>query len=82
MRTLLAAAALLAAVSAPQTVVAVEYPWCAMYGDAHGGINCGFVSLAQCNATISGNGGTCQPNPFYAGRVSDQPAPRRSKRSQ
>ena len=73
MRILFAAATLLLAASMPNTASAVEYPWCALYGDSHGGINCGFTSLEQCRATIAGNGGICQPNPSYAGRVSTQP---------
>ncbi len=65
MRRVLAAMALLAVVGASDRAAAAEYPWCALYGDSHGGINCGFVSLAQCRAAISGNGGTCQPNPAF-----------------
>ena len=36
---------------------AQNYPWCAQYsGRALGGAqNCGFVSFAQCMATVSGN---------------------------
>jgi hypothetical protein len=46
------------------------YPWCAVYG-AYAGSNCGFVTLEQCMATVSGIGGSCEPNQFYTGR----PAP-------
>jgi hypothetical protein len=42
---------------------AQTYPWCAQYA-IMGSINCGFVSLEQCNAALSGNGGYCAPNPF------------------
>lgn len=54
----------------PQAIVtanaSVEYPWCAVYSEAIvGATNCGFTTLAQCRATISGVGGTCQPNPAY-----------------
>jgi len=41
------------------------YPWCAQYGSAVGGRNCGFESLAQCRATISGIGGYCERNTMY-----------------
>jgi hypothetical protein len=37
--------------------------WCANYGTGPG-MNCGFYSYQQCMATISGIGGSCQPNPF------------------
>jgi hypothetical protein len=41
------------------------YKWCAIY--RVGGSNCGFVTLEQCRATVSGIGGDCQPNQFYTG---------------
>ena len=47
----------------------VIYPWCADYGGGgkggYGASSCGFVSFHQCLATLSGNGGTCSPNPWY-----------------
>ena len=46
------------------------YRWCAEYagGDiGSGGSNCYFVTLEQCRATISGNGGFCTQNQFYTG---------------
>ena len=45
------------------------YRWCAEYGAGHGGRNCGFVTLQQCRAAISGdNRAVCIPNPFFDGR--------------
>lgn len=42
------------------------YPWCANYGgDASGASNCGFLTLEQCRATVSGIGGFCEHNQFY-----------------
>jgi hypothetical protein len=43
------------------------YPWCAEYNgdDGPGGVNCGFETLAQCRATISGIGGNCYENPAF-----------------
>ena len=40
----------------------IEYPWCAQYtgGEEGGGRNCGFSTLEQCRATISGIGGSCE----------------------
>jgi len=44
------------------------YRWCAEYGGGRGGgTNCYFVTLAQCRAAVSGNGGFCRPNNFYTG---------------
>ena len=44
---------------------AQNYPWCAQYGTGMGGMNCGFVSFAQCMATVSGIGGFCIVNTQY-----------------
>jgi len=40
--------------------------WCAVYSGT-GGTNCGFYTIEQCRATVSGIGGFCQPNQFYTG---------------
>lgn len=78
---------LLMAVLAPSTTSAHEkpydpYPWCAVYGGFDfSGINCGFLTLEQCRATISGVGGNCEPNQFYNPRRSPQRHHRRKGRS-
>jgi len=42
------------------------YPWCAVYGGSFSGAsNCGFKTIQQCMATVSGIGGSCEPNQFY-----------------
>lgn len=71
---LLAAGAL---VSAPKPAAAeIIYPWCAVYSERTvGATNCGFSTLAQCRATISGVGGWCVENPEY--RPASQPRPKR-----
>ncbi len=65
-------ALLLAAFTAPALLAPsaaranIEYPWCAVYGgDMGGASNCGFSTIAQCMATVSGIGGSCEPNQFY-----------------
>jgi hypothetical protein len=57
------------------------YRWCAVYGGDRGGGggNCGFVTLEQCRATISGIGGFCRENLFYTGSQ-DRPIKRIPKR--
>ena len=70
--------------SAPTPAAALEkydpYPWCAVYGDNEGagGTNCGFLTIEQCRATVSGIGGSCEPNQFYnprpAARARKKPA--------
>jgi Protein of unknown function (DUF3551) len=41
------------------TAFADPYKWCAV--ESGGGTNCGFVTIEQCRATISGSGGSCEP---------------------
>ena len=56
------------------------YPWCAQYGGRDGGRNCGFVSYAQCMATVSGIGGFCERNSFYTGPGTPARRPRKAPR--
>jgi hypothetical protein len=75
---LVAAGAIAAMAALPQPARAeIEYPWCAEYGGHDGGAeNCGFETLEQCRATVSGIGGFCQRNLRY-----NEPAnPARHKR--
>jgi hypothetical protein len=44
----------------------ITYPWCASY-PLDLGNNCGFVSLEQCRASITGLGGQCYPNGVHRG---------------
>jgi hypothetical protein len=44
---------------------ATTYPWCGHYMMQNGPQNCGFTTLAQCQATVSGIGGFCAANPSY-----------------
>jgi hypothetical protein len=37
--------------------------YCAYSGGAEGNENCGYNSLRQCLAAVSGVGGACRPNP-------------------
>jgi len=41
-------------------VNADPYKWCAVNGSG-GGINCGFATIEQCRASVSGQGGSCEP---------------------
>jgi hypothetical protein len=72
----IAAVAMLVSASAYAQKPYDPYRWCAVYGGRGGGAtNCGFITLAQCRATVSGIGGFCEPNQFYNPEKS-----RRSKR--
>jgi hypothetical protein len=66
------------AVFTPTAGQADPYQWCAYYAGRGGGngSNCGFVTLEQCRAAISGVGGSCERNQFYTG-----PGERRAKRA-
>jgi hypothetical protein len=58
----------------------IEYPWCAQYsGRGGGGRNCGFSTIEQCRATVSGIGGFCEPNLFYPGAASDSSQSKRKR---
>ena len=79
-RIAIAALALTAAGSMFDRAQADPYRWCADYGGDRGGINCYFVTLEQCRATVSGAGGYCRPNSFYDGVPVDGASAPRAKR--
>ena len=58
------------------------YQWCAVYGPEDTGTNCYFLTLPQCQATVSGIGGFCTRNNFYNGRpvAEDDSGSRRIKK--
>ena len=74
--------AAIAAMSATPAQAAIEYPWCAQYGGGEmgGGTNCGFSTLEQCRATVSGIGGFCEPNLFYPRSASDTSQSKRKRK--
>jgi hypothetical protein len=45
------------------------YKWCAV-DSSGGGTNCGFVTIEQCRATISGRGGFCEPKQVVPSNLS------------
>jgi hypothetical protein len=61
MRTIVIAAAALAALPFTSMHALADGAWCANY--TKGATNCGFHSYAQCLADVSGIGGYCAPNP-------------------
>ncbi|HZL31805.1 MAG TPA: DUF3551 domain-containing protein [Pseudolabrys sp.] len=70
MTKILVALAALTAISVPSAKAEIEYPWCAYYGPTgSSGTNCGFTTVRQCQATVSGIGGYCGRNPRYHGRA-------------
>ena len=80
--TLLFAVLALPTLFIPSSALAYEmpydpYPWCAVYSGDGGASNCGFLTIEQCRATVSGIGGFCAPNQFYNPR----PAARSQKRA-
>ena len=61
------------AVEGRSVVQAQPYAWCAYYRGGSG-TSCGFRTFEQCMASVSGVGGTCNPNPA-AGRGAGAPLP-------
>ena len=65
MRTLLFLLAIFAVTAGIGTrAQAQNYPWCADYA-GFGSQNCGFTTIQQCQAALSGNGGFCNANTQY-----------------
>ena len=77
-RTLLVLAAGVAVLVAdPRPGAAREwYPWCAQYADTRNLIECAYTSFEQCQASVSGVGGSCVQN------VRSPPAAPRDRRYQ
>lgn len=70
MRRTIFGLAVLSAATMVEPAHADPYQWCAEYGGGFrggGGTNCYFMTLQQCRAAISGNGGFCRRNTFYTG---------------
>jgi hypothetical protein len=59
------------------TPAAAQGAWCAEDMNAR---NCGFYTLAQCQAAASGNGAMCIVNPFAPNTPAAEPA-KRGKRA-
>lgn len=74
--------AVLALATSSASRAEITYPWCAQYGGGFdgGGRNCGFWTLQQCMATVSGVGGHCEQNFMYRPGA-EQPRPPRKPRS-
>jgi hypothetical protein len=61
---------------------AQNYPWCAQYSMGFGGSrNCGFISFAQCMATVQGMGGFCAENNTYEPPPGPHPPAQRAYRT-
>jgi hypothetical protein len=59
---------------AVDTARADPYRWCAVLGNSDDlGTGCYYLTLEQCQASISGNGGFCTHNNFYDGRPVSTP---------
>jgi hypothetical protein len=78
MRMIILAALAACLLLQPSQGHAQTYPFCASYNDATGASNCGFSTMEQCRAAVSGAGGFCGVNPVYAAQRSSTPrrAPR------
>ena len=80
MRVAIAALLLVAVGAAFDTAKADPYRWCAIFSGDLGGVrSCYFMTLEQCQATVSGVGGNCSPNPWYTGATADTSTSRRAR---
>jgi hypothetical protein len=70
-------AALLLLLASADIASAQNYPWCAQYTSRGGARNCGFVSYAQCMATVRGIGGYCERNAMFQPGLTGDNRPRR-----
>jgi hypothetical protein len=75
------AVGILFAAAPAKIATAQNYPWCAHYseGGMLGATECFFSTLEQCQASVSGVGGFCDRNPWYAPARKGK-KPRRKKR--
>ena len=83
MRLVFAVLISLMAGSAFTSAKADPYKWCAIMGGGNDGgfVNCYFMTLEQCRATVSGVGGFCRVNLTYDGRPEGSgPAVQRAKK--
>ena len=63
----LTAVTVLTSAPAPAQTFGGNYPVCLQHYRWGGSdIECGFTSMAQCNASASGLAATCLANPYYA----------------
>jgi hypothetical protein len=60
-----AATAFLGMAAESRDARAYDYPYCAVAGGHEAYENCGYQTLQQCRAAVSGVGGHCQQNPRY-----------------
>jgi Protein of unknown function (DUF3551) len=67
MRLVIAALALSAVAFVPTAPAHADpYKWCAVYGGfGNTRDSCYYVTLAQCQMSVSGLGGWCKPSPWY-----------------
>ena len=77
-KLILAGAALLMVGATPG--FARDYPWCARSVVNGGNPQCDFSTFRQCQATISGQGGSCLPNPAFASGPTGNRRPTRDYR--
>lgn len=59
------AGAITVAAAAAGDAQAQNAAYCAIGGGRNSYENCGYYTLAQCRAAVSGVGGFCQPNPRF-----------------
>jgi hypothetical protein len=80
MRLVLAALAFMGIAWLAQPVQADPYRYCAVYGGNDGRESCYFRTFQECLASIQGNGGFCNNNPWYTGPAANGGSRKRTRR--
>jgi hypothetical protein len=59
-----------------------NFKWCGVTSGGMGASNCGYLTREQCEASVRGDGGFCEPNQFYTGSTAaDKPEKPKAKRN-
>jgi hypothetical protein len=74
----LAAGAIVIAACAVSGPAAAQGAWCSQDMNA---VNCGYYTLQQCQAGVSGQGGYCIPNPWLQPPQRAPAGPRKQQRT-
>ena len=72
----LAAGAIVIGLSVLGGPASAQGAWCSQDMNA---VNCGYYTLQQCQAGVSGNGGYCIPSPYVRQVTPEPPRPKRAK---
>jgi hypothetical protein len=70
----------ISAVGAAPAQAGYDYPVCLKVNGPASYYECGYTTMAQCNATASGRSAQCAPNPFFANATIESQGRRHQRR--